>query len=107
MKTYITLDEAIKQELKEHPELREAYEEELLINAISRMIVEIRRQARLTQMELAKRAKTSQSVIARLESGKDSRMPSLGLLARVASAAHAKLTINFELEKNKREGQQV
>lgn len=102
MKNYITLDEAIKQELKEHPELKEAYEEELLINAISRMVVEVRRHAHLTQSELAKRAKTTQSVIARLESGRDSRMPSLALLSRVASAAHAKVKINFELGKNKR-----
>jgi ribosome-binding protein aMBF1 (putative translation factor) len=99
MKNFITLDEAIKQELREHPELREAYQEELLINAISRMVVEMRRQAHLTQVELAKRAKTSQSVIARLESGKDYRIPSLGLLSRVASAAHARLQINFKVEK--------
>jgi len=100
MKNYITLDEAIKQELKEHPELHESYQEELLINAISRMVVEIRCQARLTQMELAKRAKTSQSVIARLESGNDYRVPSLGLLTRIAVAAHAKLKIKFEMEKS-------
>ena len=98
MKHYITLDEVIKQELKEHPELKEAYEEELLINAIARMVVKMRRKAHLTQVELAKRAATSQSVIARLESGRDSRMPSLGLLTRVATAAHAKLKLNFVME---------
>lgn len=97
MNKYITLDEAIKQELKEHPELADAYQEELLINAISRMVAEMRRKAHLTQTELAKKAKTSQSVIARLESGKDSRVPSLGLLSRVANAAHAKIKINFEM----------
>ena len=102
MKNYITLDEAINEELKEHPELKEAYQEELLINAISRMVVEMRSKAHLTQMELAQRVATSQSVIARLESGKDSRMPSLGLLTRVASAANAKLKINFEMEDGSR-----
>jgi DNA-binding XRE family transcriptional regulator len=102
MKNYITLDEAINEELKKHPELKEAYQEELLINAISRMVVEMRRRAHLTQMELAQRAETSQSVIARLEGGKDSRMPSLGLLTRIASAAHAKLKINFEMEEANR-----
>ena len=98
MKNYITLDEAIHEELQEHPELREAYQEELLINAISRMVVEMRRKAHLTQTELAQRADTSQSVIARLESGKNSRMPSLGLLTRIALAAHAQLKINFEID---------
>jgi predicted transcriptional regulator len=100
MKKYITLDEAISEELKAHPELKEAYHEELLINAISRMVVEMRRKAHLTQAELARRADTSQSVIARLEGGRDTRMPSLGLLARVASAAHATLNINFQMDSN-------
>lgn len=102
MKKYITLDEAINKELKKHPELKEAFQEELLINAIARMIVEIRRKAHLTQIELAKRAETTQSVIARLESGGDSRVPSLGLLLRIAAAAHAKLRINFEIEENEK-----
>jgi ribosome-binding protein aMBF1 (putative translation factor) len=101
-KHYITLDEAIHKELKEHPELKEAYEEELLINAISRMIVTMRRKAKLTQAELAHRAHTAQSVIARLESGRDTRMPSLGLLARIATAAKAKLKLNFEMEKERK-----
>ena len=100
MKNYITLDEVIKKEIKEHPELKEAYQEELLINAISRMVVETRRKANLTQSELAQRAETTQSVIARLESGQDSRMPSLGLLSRIAAASHAKLNISFEFNKS-------
>jgi transcriptional regulator with XRE-family HTH domain len=91
----MTLDEAIKQELKQHPELVEGFQKELLINAISRMIVDIRRKACLTQIELARRANTTQPVIARLESGQDSRMPSLDLLSRIAAAAYAKLNISF------------
>lgn len=98
MKKYITLDEAINEELKNNPELKEAYQEELLINAISRMVVEMRSNAHLTQTELARRAATSQSVIARLESGRDSRMPSLGLLTRIASVANAELKIYFEMD---------
>lgn len=100
MKHYITLNDAIKEELQRHPELKEAYQKELLINAISRMVVSMRRKAHLTQSELAKRADTAQSVIARLESGQDTRMPSLSLLARVATATHATLKISFETTKN-------
>lgn len=95
MRHYITLDEAIKQELKQHPELTEDFQKELLINAISRMIVDVRRKARLTQAELAKKANTTQPVIARLEGGQDTRMPSLDLLSRIAIAASAKLNITF------------
>lgn len=97
MKKYITLDDAIQKELKAHPELSEAYEEELLLNAISRMVVEMRQKAHLTQAQLAKKAETTQSVIARLESGHNSRMPSIRLLTRIAKAAHAKLSISFQM----------
>ena len=35
MLDYITLDEAIDTELNDHPELRKAYQEELLLNEIA------------------------------------------------------------------------
>jgi DNA-binding XRE family transcriptional regulator len=99
MKHYLTLDEVINEELKTHPELQDAYKDELLINAISRMMFDMRRHAHLTQKELAKRAATTQAVVARLESGRDSRIPSLKLLLRLANAAHAKLHISIEYGK--------
>ncbi len=68
---------------------------ELLINAIAKMVVDLRHSANLTQQQLAKRARTTQAVIARLESGEDERIPSIDLLARIASASHAKLNIGF------------
>lgn len=96
MKKYIALDDVIAKELKAHPELEEKFQEELLINAIAKMVIEVRNKANLTQSELAKKANTTQPVIARLEGGKDSRVPSLSLLTRVAAAAHAKLRISLE-----------
>ncbi len=77
------------------PEFRFHYKRELIINAISKMIVETRRAAKLTQRELAKKAKTTQSVIARLESGVDERMPSIDLLSRIANASDARLDIRL------------
>lgn len=61
------------------------------------MIVKFRKQAHLTQGELARRASTTQPVIARLESGVDTRMPSLDLIARIAAASNAHLILNFEM----------
>ena len=89
-----TLDDHIAIELKD-PEFRLHYNRELLINAVAKMIVELRRSNNLTQMELAKKAKTTQSVIARLESGSDERVPSIDLLSRIASASDARLNISF------------
>jgi transcriptional regulator with XRE-family HTH domain len=77
-------------------EFAEHYQREMLINEISKMVVSLRNAAHLTQDQLAKKASTSQPVIARIESGTDSRIPSLDLLARIASASHAKLHLSFE-----------
>jgi transcriptional regulator with XRE-family HTH domain len=74
----------------------ENYQRELLINEISKMVVNLRNAAHLTQDELAKKAPTTQPVIARIESGTDKRIPYLELLARIAKASHAKLHISFD-----------
>ena len=94
----ITLDSVIAENLAKDEEFSKAYQREMLINLISRMLVELRLKSHLTQKELAYRAGTTQPVIARLESGTDQRVPSLELLARIAVAAHAKLNIAFELD---------
>ena len=88
----ITLNDVIKEQCKDK-EFAMYFERELLINEIAKAIVQLRRQAKLTQKELAKKAGTTQPVIARLESGDDERMPSLELLAKVAAATHARLKI--------------
>jgi DNA-binding XRE family transcriptional regulator len=93
----ITLDDVIKENQDSDAEFAAYYQKELLINAISKMIVKLRKQAHLTQGELAKRAGTTQPVIARLESGVDTRMPSLDLIARIAAASNAHLVLNFEM----------
>ena len=92
----ITLDKVIKEHLRKDPKFAEHYQKEILINEISKLVVELRRKTHFSQSELAARAGTTQPVIARLESGADSRVPSLGLLARIAKASHAKLHISFE-----------
>jgi DNA-binding XRE family transcriptional regulator len=92
----ITLDEFIEKSCKD-PEFKKLYEKEQMINAISKMVYEMRERVGLTQAQFAKKAKTTQPVIARLESGRDSRTPSLELLMKIADAAGAKLNIEFQL----------
>lgn len=92
----ITLNAVISEQHKKDAKFSEHYERELLINEISKMVVKLRNMAHLTQAELADRASTTQPVIARLESGTDTRIPSLALLARIAAASHAKLHISFD-----------
>ena len=92
----ITLDDFIVEQKKNDSEFDSHYQRELLINEISKMIVSLRKSVHLTQEELAKKADTTQPVIARIESGTDNRIPSLELLVRIARASHATLHLSFE-----------
>ena len=61
---------------------------------LSRSLIEARTRARLTQAELAERMKTTQSVVARLESGRT--RPSARTLERIARATGTRLRIGFD-----------
>ena len=90
-----TLKEALSRELKD-PEFSFYFQREQAISEIARLVRDARLKAGLTQAQLAKKAQSSQVVIARLESGRDQRVPSLDLLDRIASALKAKLLVRFE-----------
>lgn len=91
----IALKDVLKKEMKD-PEFKFYFEREKAISECARLVRDARFKAGLTQMELAHRAKTSQAVIARLESGADQRIPSLDLLERIAGALKARLMLSFE-----------
>ena len=69
----------------------EALEEEF---ALAAAMVEARKRSGLTQAQLARRMKTTQAVVARLESGRTK--PSTRTLERIASATGTRLRISFE-----------
>lgn len=94
----ISLKKVLKKEFKD-PEFRFYFERERAISQIARLVRNARLKAGLTQAELATKAKTSQTVIARLESGNDQRTPSLDLLERIACALKAKLMLSFESQR--------
>jgi ribosome-binding protein aMBF1 (putative translation factor) len=94
----IALKHVLKRELKD-PEFSFYFEREKSISEIARLVRDARLKAGLTQAQLAKKAQSSQVVIARLESGTDQRVPSLDLLERIASALKAKLLVRFEYKK--------
>ena len=75
----------------------EAVEEEF---ALILAVAKARQHARLSQAQLAKRMKTTQSTIARLESGRG--LPSTRTLSRFAKATGHRLTISFEPVRGKR-----
>ena len=79
---------------KKEPEFQAGYdalEEEF---ALASLLIEARTRSKLTQAELAEKMGTSQSTIARLESGKGK--PSLSTLRRLAKATGMRLKISLE-----------
>lgn len=84
---------------RQDPRYRKAFdalEDEFVI---AQAMIKARQRAGLTQGELAKRIKTTQSVIARLESGRS--LPSGRTLQRYARATGSRLAIRFEPIANK------
>ncbi|MBI4209386.1 MAG: helix-turn-helix transcriptional regulator [Deltaproteobacteria bacterium] len=97
MRKVLTLQKVLKEEFKD-PEFRFYFERARAVQEIGWMVRKARKKVKLTQMELAHHAKTTQEVISRMESGEDIRIPSLELLERVAHALGAKLLISFEYD---------
>ena len=76
------------------PEYRRAHAALAPEFELARALIQARVQAGLTQEQLAKRMRTTQSVIARLESGRT--RPSTQTLERLAAATGTSLRISFE-----------
>ena len=81
----------LKAELMVDEEFRREYESLDEEFSVAAQLIEARMKANLTQEEVARRMGTTQSVVARLESG--SPLPSLRSLKRYASAIGGKLEI--------------
>src|SRR6478736_2463352 len=90
----------LKVQLLKDPAVRKEYdalEEEFALIA---EVAKARQRAGLSQAQLAKRMKTTQSTIARLESGRGK--PSTRTLSRFAKATGHRLKISFEPVREKR-----
>jgi ribosome-binding protein aMBF1 (putative translation factor) len=85
--------------LLQDPAVRLHYEIEKSKTELAMAVKTARLRKKLTQVELAKKVGTSQSVIARIEGGTDSRIPTLRVLARIAEACGATLEISFQPKK--------
>lgn len=89
-----SLDDVIKSQVNDIEFSRE-YEKQEMISLIAQKAYNLRIEAGLTQKAMAEKSQTTQQVIARIEGGKDSRVPSLDLLNRIAHAAGRHLRISF------------
>lgn len=85
---------------RDDPDYRAAYDALKPEFDLARSMIEARRQAGLTQEQLAQLMGTTQSVIARLESG--ATHPSTRTLEKLAQATKTRLTIRFEAAEDAR-----
>lgn len=83
----------VKRKMLKDPEVRDAYNALEQEYALVSAIIEQRIKKGLTQAALARKLKTTQSAIARLESG--SYNPTLAFLEKVAKALDVKMKISF------------
>jgi DNA-binding XRE family transcriptional regulator len=90
---YVSFDKYLKEELK-NPKFREAFERAGERLEIVYAIAEMRNKARLTQKEMAKKLKMSQSAVARIEQGGQNL--TLGTLWKIADCFGKKLKVKFE-----------
>jgi ribosome-binding protein aMBF1 (putative translation factor) len=89
MKTLKTL----KRELLADTKTRSAYDDQANEFALARELIAARTRARLSQREVARRMGTTQSVVARLESGR--RTPSMRTIQRFAQAVGGHLVVKI------------
>ena len=88
----LPLDEFLKEELKD-PEIRLGYETAKAAWLASQAIAAARKRARLTQVQLAKRIKTDQKAIWRLETGRQNA--TVGMLWKIALATDSELRLDL------------
>lgn len=88
-----TLEDHLRDSLKD-PAFRREWEASEVEYQLSRQIIAQRLRQKMTQSDLAKRAKTTQAVISRIE--RMTENVSVKLLKRIASAFDTHLKVRFE-----------
>ncbi len=89
------LDKHIEKQLRDK-EFKIYFDRAEAKRKIAQEIAALRKAHHITQAQLAKKIKTSQQVISRLESSRDKRMPSLEFLDRIAKVFNMKLVITLQ-----------
>lgn len=88
-----SLEDHLKESLKD-PEFPRVWEASEVEYQLSRQIIAQRLHRKMTQKELAQKAKTTQAVISRVE--RMAENVSLPLLKRIAEAFGSRLRVSFE-----------
>ncbi len=85
--------EKTKKKLLNNPKVKEEYDRQKPEFIVARALIEARTKANMTQQDVAKKMRTSQSQIARLESG--DHLPSIASIHKYAKAIDRKISIEI------------
>jgi len=89
-----SFDQHLREEFKKSPEFKKAYDEEIARLQVGYKIAQLRQMRHLSQSELAKKVKTTQQTISRLEDLKNTCI-NINTLVRLAVALKARLSIDL------------
>ena len=93
MKLYPNFDDRLKKELK-NPEFKKAFDQEEIFASLAIQIAKIRQKQGLSQKDLAKRLKTTQQTVSRIENIGNKSL-SLSTLLKLAGVLHKQLKIEL------------
>lgn len=91
-KLIYTFEDDLRESLKD-PKFREAWRESEPEYLLAKQLIELRLKKKISQRNLAKKLKTTQAVISRIETM--SANPSLSLLKRIAGALDSRIMLSF------------
>lgn len=92
-KIFYNYDDHLKESLKD-PEFKKLWKESEPAYLLADSLIKARLEKKVSQRALAKRLKTSQAAVSRVENM--SGNPSFSFLNRIAEALNSKLTLKFE-----------
>ena len=93
MKTYRRFRDRLREDLKK-PEFKKTFEKEETFSSLAIQIAQIRQNQGLSQRELAKRLRTTQQTVSRLEDTSNTSL-SLNTLLKLAGVLHKQLKIEL------------
>ena len=93
MKTFRRFQDRLKKELK-NPEFKKAFDQEEIFASLAIQIAQLRQKQGLSQKDLAKRLKTTQQTVSRIEDIGNKSL-SLSTLLKLAGVLHKQLKIEL------------
>ncbi len=93
MKTFRRFRDRLKEDLKK-PEFKKAFEQEEIFSSLAIQIAQLRQKQGLSQKDLAKRLKTTQQTVSRIENVSN-RSLSMSTLLKLAGVLHRQLKIEL------------